>query len=186
LLTPIRYHEDSQKKAFSSSWGRLWTSKLAEKNSGLSWCRWSSARYARALNNSTSRAVKPTGKTCRIGFRLNRKFFKTARLPLCIGICDGPAQRIESSRKRNERNNPARRASRPRGLPRFFTPSHLVLYFFEAALPDLRPLVFFPFSSRSITAATISGNPTVASTNTSPNFPPSDGGTNFPHEIASL
>ena len=34
--------------------------------------------------------------------------------------------------------------------------------------------------------ATINGNPTVASTNTSPNFPPSAGGTNLPHEIASL
>src|SRR6266851_4427192 len=49
-------------------------------------------------------------------------------------------------------------------------------------------IVFFAagFFSRSSTAATISGRPTVASTKTSPNFPPSAGGTNFPHEIASL
>ncbi len=52
---------------------------------------------------------------------------------------------------------------------------------------------FFPFpallpflSKRSNTAATIKGSPTVASTNTSPNLPPSAGGTNLPHEIASL
>src|SRR5580698_8984786 len=47
---------------------------------------------------------------------------------------------------------------------------------------------FFPdllASSRSRTAATMMGNPTVASTKTSPNLPPSDGGTNLPHEIAS-
>src|SRR5258708_14647751 len=42
------------------------------------------------------------------------------------------------------------------------------------------------FFNRSNTAATISGSPTVASTKTSPNFPPSAGGTNFPHETASL
>src|SRR5215469_8079890 len=39
---------------------------------------------------------------------------------------------------------------------------------------------------RSSTAATTSGKPTVASTKTSPNLPPSAGGTNFPHETASL
>src|SRR5437588_236078 len=41
-------------------------------------------------------------------------------------------------------------------------------------------------SSRSSTAATISGNPMVASTKTSPNFPPSAGGTNLPHDTASV
>src|SRR5208337_4081186 len=48
---------------------------------------------------------------------------------------------------------------------------------------------FFPagfFFSLSSTAATTSGKPTVASTNTSPNFPPSAGGTNLPQETASL
>src|SRR5215469_15027496 len=39
---------------------------------------------------------------------------------------------------------------------------------------------------RSSTAETISGKPTVASTKTSPNLPPSAGGTNFPHDTASL
>src|SRR5215469_18044039 len=48
------------------------------------------------------------------------------------------------------------------------------------------PFMFLSLSSRSNTAATIIGNPTVASTNTSPNLPPSDGGTNLPHDIASL
>ena len=33
---------------------------------------------------------------------------------------------------------------------------------------------------------TMMGSPTVASTKTSPNRPPSDGGTNLPQEIASL
>ena len=54
---------------------------------------------------------------------------------------------------------------------------------------EISATVFFAagfFFSRSSTAATISGNPTVASTKTSPNFPPSAGGTNLPHETASL
>jgi hypothetical protein len=60
-------------------------------------------------------------------------------------------------------------------------------HFLAAALAPLRPLPpFFALSKRSITAATMSGSPTVASTKTSPNFPPSDGGTNLPQEIASL
>src|SRR5579863_7200019 len=59
----------------------------------------------------------------------------------------------------------------------------------------LRATAFFPLpalcfflspSSRSSTAATIRGNPTVASRKTSPNFPPSAGGTNLPHDTASL
>ena len=45
---------------------------------------------------------------------------------------------------------------------------------------------YFLFFSRSSTAATMMGRPTVASTNTSPNLPPSAGGTNFPQEMASL
>src|SRR3954469_25958618 len=53
---------------------------------------------------------------------------------------------------------------------------------FAVFLPD----PFLDFSRRSMTAATTMGRPTVASTKTSPNFPPSDGGTNLPHEIASL
>src|SRR5579859_2569325 len=38
---------------------------------------------------------------------------------------------------------------------------------------------------RSNSAAIITGRPTVASTNTSPNLPPSAGGTNLPQEMAS-
>src|SRR5581483_165216 len=61
-------------------------------------------------------------------------------------------------------------------------------------LSYFRAKTFFSFfvapplslSSLSRTAATIIGNPTVASTNTSPNMPPSAGGTNFPQETASL
>ena len=176
--------------AFLAVGDRFWISKLAERNSGRSWCRWSSARYAHAPSNSTSRAVRWTEKTCRIGFRLNQKLFKTAWLLLCIVVCDVPVPMPKSKPKpKSNLRNPARRASSQLNLPRIFAlccSKTSRPYFFEAALPDLRPVLFFPFSSRSTTAATISGSPTVASTNTSPNFPPSDGGTNFPHEIASL
>jgi hypothetical protein len=58
-------------------------------------------------------------------------------------------------------------------------------HFLATAFAPLRA-PFFALSRRSITAATMIGRPTVASTKTSPNFPPSEGGTNFPHEIASL
>ena len=72
--------------------------------------------------------------------------------------------------------------------PRVNLPRH------DSSLPYFRfaagffPLfeVFWFLSSRSRTAATMIGRPTVASTKTSPNLPPSDGGTNLPHEIASL
>ena len=61
----------------------------------------------------------------------------------------------------------------------------LRFYFFAVAVFVL--LALLPFlSKRSNTAATISGKPTVASTNTSPKRPPSAGGTNFPHDTASL
>jgi hypothetical protein len=61
-------------------------------------------------------------------------------------------------------------------------------YFLAATfcLAVFSELLSLSLSNLSSTAATISGNPTVASTNTSPNLPPSAGGTNFPHEIASL
>jgi len=68
------------------------------------------------------------------------------------------------------------------GVKEFFHPAPagplygLTIAFFAAGF----------FFSRSSTAATISGRPTVASTKTSPNFPPSAGGTNFPQETASL
>jgi Arc/MetJ-type ribon-helix-helix transcriptional regulator len=62
-----------------------------------------------------------------------------------------------------------------RGKPRLYSGICLIV-FFAAGF----------FFNRSRTDATIIGNPTVASTKTSPNFPPSDGGTNFPHEMASL
>ena len=58
-------------------------------------------------------------------------------------------------------------------------------HFLAAAIFPLPALLPF-LSKRSNTAATISGNPTVASTKTSPNLPPSAGGTNFPQDIASL
>src|SRR5437899_657877 len=59
-------------------------------------------------------------------------------------------------------------------------------YFLAPALAGLRAPPFFALSRRSSTAATMMGSPTVASTKTSPNFPPSDAGTNLPQEIASL
>ena len=60
-------------------------------------------------------------------------------------------------------------------------------HFRAVALVPLRTLPpFLTLFNRSITAATMIGSPTVASTKTSPNFPPSEGGTNLPHEIASL
>src|ERR1700692_1000281 len=59
-------------------------------------------------------------------------------------------------------------------------------FFPTAFFPFLAAPLFLPLSKRSNTAATMSGRPTVASRNTSPNFPPSAGGTNLPHEIASL
>src|SRR5229473_7861635 len=45
---------------------------------------------------------------------------------------------------------------------------------------------FLKYPMRSSTARTINGSATVASSNTSANRPPSSGGTNFPHETASV
>src|SRR5262249_15052069 len=62
-----------------------------------------------------------------------------------------------------------------------------IFYFLTATFSRFAlPFSPFFFPNLSNTAATISGNPTVASTNTSPKRPPSAGGTNLPHEIASL
>ena len=57
-----------------------------------------------------------------------------------------------------------------------------LLLTFAATFPSSRYL--FPQSLKH--RDTISGKPTVASRNTSPNLPPSAGGTNLPQEIASL
>src|SRR5206468_11650994 len=73
-------------------------------------------------------------------------------------------------------------AGRRTVVPRV-TWDYLVLASFESRAWSPAPLFA---SSRSNTAATISGRPTVASTKTSANLPPSSGGTNLPHEIASL
>src|SRR6266436_8772782 len=45
---------------------------------------------------------------------------------------------------------------------------------------------FLKYPTRSSTARTINGSATVASSKTSANRPPSSGGTNFPHETASV
>src|SRR5579863_889761 len=82
------------------------------------------------------------------------------------------------------RLNRYRSAQRARSLPPDNDLTSLLrftssLHFFAAVFPLPALLPFL--SSRSNTAATIKGSPTVASTNTSPNLPPSAGGTNFPH-----
>src|SRR6476660_8320526 len=45
---------------------------------------------------------------------------------------------------------------------------------------------YLKYPIRCKTAPTTKGSATVASSNTSANFPPSSGGTNFPHDTASV
>src|SRR5882762_8371344 len=71
--------------------------------------------------------------------------------------------------------------------PRFwhsFTSNQLLR--FIAPFDFLTLLFFLKYPMRSSTARTISGSATVASSNTSANRPPSSGGTNLPHETASV
>src|SRR5712675_1744335 len=80
-----------------------------------------------------------------------------------------------------------RRKGVPGFVKRFPTRGYTSVYFFDTTrLAVFPPRPFLALSKRSITAATMIGNPTVASTKTSPNFPPSEGGTNLPQEMASL
>ena len=125
--------------------------------------------------------VKQRDKTCRIGFKLSQKLLanKTLarlyrRLRLLVTAPNSPPK--ARMKRRPNLLLPTKPAHRP-SIRETLCPQSgdgLLSLPLSNGLPALARTPFLAFSSRSITAATMIGNPTVASTKTSPNFPPSD------------
>src|SRR3984957_6403560 len=177
--------------AFISDRGlQQWTLKLAGRSNSNSWQAWWKGRSAAAPANFTTPAAKWKAIRSRTGFRPSPRGSRAASLLPFI------------ARYASKIHNPASKSpSRAMTLPlrfRLARSAKSAAYFRFAAFLTSLPFLLLPFlllevrwlflspSSRSRTAATINGKPTVASRKTSPNFPPSAGGTNLPQDTASL
>src|SRR5260370_5196017 len=137
-----------------------------------------------------SHVARRRAKTCRIGFRLSRKQLKIARLLRYTCVQTGRSEetsRMLPAKEFLPKSAKALSSRRDDSLKRqqitstFSSENHFLA---TAFVPFRAP--FFALSKRSMTAATMIGRPTAPSPKTSPNFPPSNAGTTFPHEITSL
>src|SRR5579863_3890040 len=147
-------------------------------------------------------AARGMATPLRIGFRLKRKCLQKVHLHPFIAVNACSVRKSRSRPPSQTPSLPAPAKSRSNRVPVHRQPqrsplvtkarttrsrrARLEAHLFAALAARVALPPFLALSRRSSTAATIIGSPTVASTNTSPNLPPSDGGTNLPHEIASL